>query len=131
MTRTHVAPVVVAAAVLGMISGCGGGAGQPAPATRTLATQTPQAPAATKSTHHWTMPDLRGKGLQSAQDAMQALTGDPLFLTSSHDVTGRGRHQILDRDWQVCTQNVAPGGTITMQSVIDFGVVRINTEHCP
>lgn len=79
----------------------------------------------------WTMPDLRGRDLQSAQDAIQALTSDGIWYTSSHDATGEGRHQWLDRDWQVCTQSVAPGRTITSDTKIDFGVVRVQTETCP
>ncbi|WP_197285181.1 PASTA domain-containing protein [Sciscionella sediminilitoris] len=89
------------------------------------------APEAPDMTQNWTMPDLRGQDLQSAQDAVQSLTGDSVFFTSSHDASGKGRHQILDRDWQVCTQNVAPGAALNAQSKIDFGVVRVDTETCP
>jgi hypothetical protein len=78
----------------------------------------------------WTMPDLRGKNLQFAQDAIQALTDDAIWYTSSHDATGQDRSQILDRGWTVCTQNVAPGTRITADADIDFGVVR-DTESCP
>jgi hypothetical protein len=79
----------------------------------------------------WVMPDLRGKDLQAAQDAVQALTSDAVFFTKSHDLTGAGRHQLLDRDWQVCTQNVAPGATFDATANIDFGVVRAASERCP
>ena len=79
----------------------------------------------------WTMPDLTGKDLQTAQDAIQSLTNDGIFYTSSHDATGQGRHQILDADWQVCTEDPGPGTKITPDSNIDFGVVRIDTEQCP
>lgn len=85
----------------------------------------------TGSAESWSMPDLRGEDLQAAQDAIQALTDDAIWYTGSHDATGRGRHQWLDRDWQVCTQSVAPGRTITSDSKIDFGVVRVQTESCP
>ncbi len=77
------------------------------------------------------MPDLRGKVLQTAQDAIQALTDDAVFFTTSHDATGAGRHQILDRDWQVCTQSVPPGTAFDSNAKIDFGVVRVSTEFCP
>ena len=79
----------------------------------------------------WTMPDMTGKDLQTAQDAIQSLTNDAIFYTKSHDATGQGRHQILDRDWQVCTQDPAPGSEITADTNIDFGVVRVDTEQCP
>lgn len=81
-------------------------------------------------TKQWRMPDLVGTGLQNAQDDIQKLTGDGIFLTTSHDLTGRGRHQVIDSDWQVCSQNVRPGATITVTSKIDFGVVKLS-ETCP
>jgi len=79
---------------------------------------------------HWAMPNLVGSGLQDAQDAVQKLTGNVVFFTSSHDVTGQGRHQILDRNWKVCDQNVAAGAQIQVGVKIDFGVVK-TTEKCP
>jgi hypothetical protein len=78
----------------------------------------------------WAMPDLRGHNLQGAQDAIQSLTDEAIWYTSSHDVTGEGRGQWLDRDWKVCTQNVAPGRRIGKGTKIDFGVVRVS-EPCP
>ena len=88
----------------------------------------PSAPAAAQRTS-WRMPNLVGRGLQNAQDAIQALTGDPLFVTRSHDATGAGRRQILDRDWKVCDQNIPPGATFTADTRIDFGAVKLS-EHC-
>jgi hypothetical protein len=76
------------------------------------------------------MPNLIGANLQGAQDGIQALTGDAVFFTFSHDVTGKGRHQILDGDWKVCAQNVPPGAPITIGTRIDFGVVKL-AERCP
>jgi hypothetical protein len=35
----------------------------------------------------------------------------------------------LDRNWKVCTQSVPPGATITAETQIDFGVVRLE-EDC-
>jgi PASTA domain len=80
------------------------------------------------SVDSWTMPDLTGKDLQTAQDAIQSLTNDGVFFTTSHDATGQGRHQILDRDWQVCSEDPAPGSKITPDTKIDFAVVRMDTE---
>jgi hypothetical protein len=79
----------------------------------------------------WKMPDETGKDLQAAQDDIQALTDDGIFFTDSHDVSGEDRSQFLDRDWQVCTQEPAPGARITPDTKIDFGVVRVDTEQCP
>jgi hypothetical protein len=84
----------------------------------------------TRSVQHWVMPNLVGSGLQDAQDAIQKLTGNVVFFTSSHDVTGQGRHQVLDRNWKVCDQNVAAGAQIQVGVKIDFGVVKL-AEKCP
>jgi hypothetical protein len=78
----------------------------------------------------WTMPNMVGKDLQDAQDAMQKLTGDPLFLTTSHDALGHKRQQMIDRNWKVCSQTPAAGTTIVLKSVVDFGTVK-NEENCP
>jgi beta-lactam-binding protein with PASTA domain len=74
-----------------------------------------------------TMPDFVGKGLQTAQDDAQAAGFADL---SSHDASGRGRLQILDRDWKVCSQAPAAGSTASSGSRIDFGVVKLD-ETCP
>jgi hypothetical protein len=72
------------------------------------------------------LPDLIGKGLQVAQDAAQAAG---FYTLSSHDATGRGRHQILDRSWKVCFQQPA-AGLLPTSTKVDFGVVEL-TEVCP
>ena len=77
----------------------------------------------------WTMPNLVGSQLQRAQNAVQKLTGNPLFRTRSHDATGRKRRQVIDSNWKVCTQNVPAGKKFTRDTVIDFGAVK-NSEKC-
>jgi hypothetical protein len=77
----------------------------------------------------WTMPDLVGSGLQDAQNSIQRLTNYGIAITTSHDATGAGRMQVVDRNWTVCSQNVPPGETITSSSRIDFGVVKVD-ESC-
>lgn len=77
------------------------------------------------------MPDEVGKVLQDAQDDIQRVSHDPVFYTSSTDATGRGRHQVFDRDWKVCSQNVAAGTPVQRKTVlIKFGVVKLD-ETCP
>lgn len=78
----------------------------------------------------WVMPNLVGSNLQAAQDQIQAVTGNPIFITLSHDATGRGRNQVLDSNWKVCSQNVAPGAPFTEGTKIDFGAVKL-AEKCP
>lgn len=73
-----------------------------------------------------TLPNLVGRGLQNAQDTAQDAGFDTL---KSHDSLGRGRHQILDRDWKVCFQNPAPGPMPTT-STVDLGAVKLE-ESCP
>jgi hypothetical protein len=76
------------------------------------------------------MPNEIGKNLQRAQDDLQALTGNPMFVSTAEDLTGMGRQQIMDRNWQVCSSNPAPGSTFTSQTNVVFGVVR-DSETCP
>lgn len=92
--------------------------------TGTGAGQSP-GPAATSAARQ--VPDLVGKGLQTAEDDAQAAGFSNL---TSHDATGRARLQILDRDWKVCFQAPAPGSTISTRSEISFGVVKLD-ETCP
>ncbi|WP_030226137.1 hypothetical protein [Streptomyces sp. NRRL WC-3626] len=81
-------------------------------------------PADTESTA--TLPDVAGKGLQSAQDEAQAAG---FYLLTSHDALGRGRNQLLDRNWKVCAQAPAPGAHAT-ETKVDFSTVKLE-ESCP
>ncbi len=76
----------------------------------------------------WVMPNEIGRSLQHAQDDVQRASGDPLFVSHSHDMV-EDRFQILDSDWKVCTQNVAPGSKLGPTAHIDFGVVKLD-ESC-
>jgi hypothetical protein len=78
----------------------------------------------------WTMPNLSGVDLQGAQDAIQSLTHGKVWYSSSTDLTGKGRAQIVDRNWIVCSSTPAPGTAFTTTTNIYFGVVR-DTETCP
>lgn len=110
-----------------LLAACGG-AGQPA-ATPSSAASPPISSRA-NSPVSWTMPNLVGSNLQDAQNAIQKLTGSAIFVTRSHDATGAGRHQVLDRNWKVCSQNVPVGHTIRADTRIDFGAVKLD-ERCP
>jgi hypothetical protein len=74
------------------------------------------------------MPDLVGIDLQTAQDTVQA---NGVFFSVSHDLLGT-RNQVVDSNWIVCDQNVAPGQQVTgdVEGQIDFGVVK-RGEGCP
>ena len=82
------------------------------------------------TTDQWAMPDLVGETLQDAQDQIQELTDGAVLISVSHDLTGKDRSQVLDRNWRVCTQNIAPGEALTTDSEVDFGVVKLE-ESCP
>lgn len=73
-----------------------------------------------------TLPDMTGKGLQSAQDEAQAAG---FYHLTSHDALGRGRNQVLDRGWKVCAQTPAPG-THATDTKVDFSTVKLE-ESCP
>ncbi|HEY8980483.1 MAG TPA: PASTA domain-containing protein [Streptomyces sp.] len=73
-----------------------------------------------------TLPDMKGKGLQAAQDQAQAAG---FYSLTSHDALGRGRMQAFDRNWKVCSQTPAPGEHPT-DTKVDFGAVKLE-ESCP
>jgi hypothetical protein len=89
--------------------------------TPTPATSTAAAAAATAA-----LPNLVGTGLQTAQDTAQAAG---FYHLVSHDSLGRARHQILDRDWKVCSQTPAAGQHDT-SATVDLGAVKL-AESCP
>lgn len=97
---------------------------------RTVVVPSTVAPPQADSSQQWAMPDLVGTDLQQAQDQIQALTGSAVFYTASHDLSGKDRNQVLDANWKVCSQNVAPGTSIAGGAEIDFGVVKLE-ESCP
>jgi PASTA domain len=127
--------VALAALTAAALTACGGPTAPAAPTTVIVTVPVPApaaptpAPTSTPIQTSWTMPNLVGSGLQDAQDAIQRLTGYGIAVTTSHDATGAGRMQVSDRNWKVCSQNIAPGETITSGTRIDFGVVKLD-EDC-
>jgi hypothetical protein len=95
------------------------------PVTTTPATTTTQ-----NDSGSFTMPDEVGQILQDAQDDIQRVSGNPIFFSHSTDATGDGRHQILDADWKVCSQNIPAGTAVDQDSDISFAVVK-TYEDCP
>lgn len=72
------------------------------------------------------LPDMAGKGLQSAQDQAQE---QGFYSLTSHDALGRGRMQAFDRNWKVCSQTPKAGEHAT-DTEIDFATVKLE-ETCP
>lgn len=67
------------------------------------------------------VPDVVGRDLQLAQDTMQAAG---LYYLMSHDSTGQGRSQVLDRNWQVTDQSPAAGTMVASDQMIDLGAKK-------
>ena len=132
------ARVVIASGAVPLLAACGstttpGGATTRTPnSTASLrpTTSTTHPPVTGPGSADFVMPDEVGKILRDAQDDIQRVSGNPVFFTSSTDATGAGRHQILDRDWQVCSQSVPAGTKLGQDARIDFGVVKTD-ETCP
>lgn len=101
------------------------------PSDESSSAMPPTSPANTETVAatSFTMPNEVGKVLQDAQDDIQAISGNPLFFTRSTDATGAGRHQILDRDWKICAQNVPAGTSVGADADIVFSVVKLS-ESC-
>jgi hypothetical protein len=103
----------------------------PAPAVTTPVVTTPVVTTSAPTSAPFVafaMPRFVGMDLQSAQDAVQT---HGIFYSRSHDLRGV-RHQVLDSDWMVCTQNIPAGTRVTsdIEGQIDFGVVK-RAESCP
>jgi beta-lactam-binding protein with PASTA domain len=73
------------------------------------------------------MPDLVGQNLQDAQDTLQNLGS---YLLDQEDATGKGRPQIMDRNWQVCSQHPAAGTRVQVKDMVTLRAVK-NSETCP
>lgn len=103
-------------------------AATPAVSSAASATATPGASTAAdgNAPKKAALPNLVGKGLQSAQDTAQAAG---FYNLTSHDSLGRARHQVLDRGWKVCFQTPAPGQRGT-GAAVDLGAVKVE-ETCP
>ncbi|MEU1107284.1 PASTA domain-containing protein [Streptomyces tibetensis] len=122
--RRHVITALLSSLTLLSLTACGNdGSKEAPPKTESSA---PTTSATTEGAKTADLPNLVGKGLQSAQDAAQAAG---FYALASHDSLGRGRKQVLDRDWKVCFQTPGPGRRTT-DTEVDLGVVKLE-ETCP
>lgn len=121
--RGRLVAVGAVVALLGGASACGG-EDAPAPAATEQPSATTVEPEVRGDTRR--LPYLVGKGLQTAQDTAQAAG---FHILSSHDATGRGRRQVLDRNWKVCAQHPR-AGEVPADTEIEFAVVKLD-ERCP
>ncbi len=138
-----VVSLVAAGVVTASLAGCSSGNQGPAPLSGSAAASVSAASASSEGNSGWAeasasdnpgsgavMPDEVGQVLQTAQDDLQRVLGNPLFISFSKDATGAARHQIVDRDWVVCAQDVAPGAPLNSDTRVTFSVVKIG-ETCP
>ena len=126
--RIRTTPALVTAVLAAVIAVAGCSSAHPAASASTALAQSASTAPAQSSTS-FTMPNEVGHVLQDAQDDLQSVSGNSSCYSKSHDLLGN-RHQILDRDWQVCTQNIAEGATVSESDTVDFGVVKLS-ESCP
>jgi hypothetical protein len=130
--RIRATHALVTAALAPVIAAAGCSSAHPTASTSTAPAQSGTSPttaSASPASASFTMPNEVGRGLQDAQDDLQRVSGNPVYISRSHDLLGT-RHQILDRDWKVCTQNIAEGATVSKSDTVDFGVVKLS-ESCP
>lgn len=121
--RTRTAAAALATAALLTLTACEGAdtAGSSGTARDTNSNTGEESKAETA-----TLPDMTGKGLQSAQDQAQE---QGFYSLTSHDATGRARLQAFDRNWKVCSQTPKAGEHPT-DTKIDFATVKLE-EDCP
>lgn len=131
MRTHHTTALTLTAAALLALTACNPqttDSGKPAAPSTPAASSAPapasSAPATAKTA---TLPNMVGKGLQSAQDEAQAAG---FAILTSHDALGRDRLQALDRNWKVCSQTPAPGANVGTGTTVDFGAVKLE-ESCP
>jgi type IV pilus biogenesis protein CpaD/CtpE len=75
----------------------------------------------------FTMPDLNDKNLQAAQDELQSRGS---YFLNEVDATGKGRIQIVDRNWKVCSQTPKAGTKVLIARLITLRAVMLS-EKCP
>ena len=83
--------------------------------------------AASSAPEVFKMPNLVGQNLQLAQDQLQALGS---YLMDQTDAAGLSRVQVLDSNWQVCSQSPAPGKTVPVDTMVVLSSVKL-AERCP
>jgi hypothetical protein len=74
----------------------------------------------------FTMPNVTGMILQSAQNKLQSLGS---FLMDQEDFKGLGRMQILDRKWKVCKQSPKAGTKALLIDIVTLWSVK-TSESC-
>ncbi|MEW2417283.1 PASTA domain-containing protein [Streptomyces sp. NPDC046866] len=127
MRTHHITALPLAAASALVLAACGPAASPRGPGAVPSAPSSGPASGKPGGARQAALPNLVGMGLQAAQDAAQAAG---FFSLTSHDALGRGRAQVLDRGWKVCSQTPGPGSGVDTATKIDLGAVKLE-EECP
>lgn len=107
---TRIGPALILASILTLAVGCASPASTPQSTVPAInATHTAEEQAETAGAKEAIMPDVVCHNLQTAQDEIQAAG---VFYSRSEDASGKGRAQIMDRNWIVVSQTPAPGSPI-------------------
>jgi hypothetical protein len=88
---------------------------------RVLAYGDPGAPPVPDRSKPGRIPRLHCFDLQEAQDSLQSAGFTSM---RSQDATGRGRRQVLDRDWTVVGQSPPPGGPYSKRTTVTLRAVK-------
>lgn len=127
-TRVRITLAAACVAALASLSACGGNGtttdDEPTGTPDTTTSVPADKPVPTPESA--SLPDMIGKGLQSAQDQAQDAG---FYNLTSHDALGRGREQFDDRNWKVCFQTPDPGQH-PANTKVDFATVKLE-ETCP
>ncbi|MGP4009187.1 PASTA domain-containing protein [Streptomyces sp. 4N124] len=127
-TRVRITLAAACLAALASLSACGGNGtttdDEPTGTPDTTTSAPADKPGPTPESA--SLPDMIGKGLQSAQDQAQDAG---FYNLTSHDALDRGREQFDDRNWKVCFQTPDPGQHPT-NTKVDFASVKLE-ETCP
>jgi beta-lactam-binding protein with PASTA domain len=125
MTKRTTAAALIAAALL-TLTACEGTDTSSGSNSKPSKASNDKADTGTAKAETASLPDMAGKGLQSAQDQAQEAG---FYSLTSHDALGRSRMQAFDRNWKVCSQTPKVGEHPT-DTKVDFATVKLE-EDCP
>lgn len=130
--KRFIIPGAAVAAVIGISAIANGGGDGDALADDTppaVTSETPspsEEPSESAAPTTFTMPDVVGMTLQDAQDTLQGLGS---VLMDQTDASGQDRMQVDDSNWQVCSQEPAPGTEAPVETVVTLSSVKLG-ESC-
>jgi hypothetical protein len=133
---------IAAVLLVSVASACGSSSGQAAPAVTVTETSPPSPSTVTvtappsstddvgatdQTEDSFTMPNVVGVVLQTAQDKLQFLGS---YVMDQQDAGGLDRLQLLDSNWRVCSQSPHPGTRVSATDTVTLASVKLE-EACP